>query len=146
MNVTNMINYGCPFLNNLHMLIYSQKWDDIDCTQAINFSQSFSQIPECLFLISDVIVTCLTVVRHLTFIPLSLRFLRTQLHPSASMALDDVTLLTWTTLKSTVTIYVPYFTQCPGLSYRPSPHMSNLFDFLNWCSLHVLSMTVKRRY
>ena len=88
-------------------------------------------------LISDVMVVCLSVVKHLTLTPLLFKFFNTRLHPSASIALDDETSVTWTTEKSrillvlsAITVYVPYFALCPRLSHRPSPHISNFFYFL----------------
>ena len=94
-------------------------------------------ISGCFFLISAVMVVCRSVVKHLTLTPFFFRFFRTLLHPSASIALDDETSVTCITSKSStllvfssITVYVPYFAQCPGLWHRPSPHISNFGNFL----------------
>ena len=72
-------------------------------------------------------VVCLSVVKHLILTPLLFKVFNTRLRPSASIALEDETSVTWTTEKSrillvlsSITVYVPYFALCPGLSHRPS--------------------------
>ena len=67
------------------------------------------------FMLEDT-VGCLSVDKHLTGLSLSIRKLRDRLHPSTSMALEDVTSVTWTSWKSMILpvdssmrVYVPYF-------------------------------------
>ena len=98
----------------------------------------------CFFLISAVMVARRSVVKRLNLTRF-FKFFSTLLHLSASTALDDDTSVTCTTSKSStllvfssITVYVPYFAQCPGLSYRPSPHISNFGNF--FISLNRLSL------
>ena len=56
--------------------------------------------PGYFFLISDVVVTCLSVVKHRTCTLLARTLSSVLLHPSASIAFDEVTSVTWTTLKA----------------------------------------------
>ena len=95
-----------------------------------------------LFILA-VTVVCLSVVRHRMGTSLSRRKFNVLLHPSYSIAFDDVTSVTCTTLKSITflvlsssMVYVPYFADWPGQSHRPSPQMST---WLTWLTCWTIS-------